>query len=42
MGKITGFKEFDRETAPYRDVTERLKDFGEIFASLMTAALLIT
>ena len=31
MGKITGFKEFDRKTAPYRDVTERLKDFGEIY-----------
>ena len=31
MGKITGFKEFERKTAPYRDVTERLKDFGEIY-----------
>jgi len=31
MGKVTGFKEFDRKTAPYRDVTERLKDFGEIY-----------
>jgi len=31
MGKITGFKEFDRKAAPYRDVTERLKDFGEIY-----------
>jgi len=31
MGKITGFKEFERKTAPYRDVTERLKDFAEIY-----------
>ena len=31
MGKITGFKEFERKTAPYRDVTVRLKDFGEIY-----------
>ena len=31
MGKITGFKEFDRKTAPYRDVTVRLKDFDEIY-----------
>ena len=31
MGKVTGFKEFQRKTEPYRDVTERLKDFGEIY-----------
>lgn len=31
MGKITGFKEFDRITAPYRDPAERLKDFKEIY-----------
>lgn len=31
MGKITGFKEFQRKTEPYRDANERLKDFGEIY-----------
>jgi len=31
MGKVTGFKEFTRETAPYRDAGERLKDFKEIY-----------
>lgn len=31
MGKVTGFKEFERETAPYRDAGERLKDFKEIY-----------
>jgi glutamate synthase (NADPH) small chain len=31
MGKPTGFKEFDREVAPYRDATERLVDFKEIY-----------
>ena len=31
MGKPTGFKEFDREVAPYRDATERLIDFKEIY-----------
>ena len=31
MGKVTGFKEFTRETAPYRDAVERLKDFKEIY-----------
>ncbi|MCH8264948.1 MAG: glutamate synthase subunit beta [Proteobacteria bacterium] len=31
MGKLTGFKEFDRETEPYRDATERLLDFKEIY-----------
>ncbi|HEY9052628.1 MAG TPA: glutamate synthase subunit beta [Gammaproteobacteria bacterium] len=31
MGKITGFKEFERKTEPYRDANERLKDFGEIY-----------
>jgi len=33
MGKITGFKEFERKTEPYRDVSERLKDFGEIYTA---------
>lgn len=31
MGKPTGFKEFDREVAPYRDATERLVDYKEIY-----------
>jgi glutamate synthase (NADPH/NADH) small chain len=32
MGKPTGFKEFERKTEPYREVTLRLDDYGEIFA----------
>ena len=31
MGKPTGFKEFERETEPYRDAMERLVDFREIY-----------
>lgn len=31
MGKITGFKEFQRKTEPYRETTIRLKDFAEIY-----------
>jgi len=31
MGKPTGFKEFPRETVPYRDPVERASDFLEIF-----------
>ncbi|ABL02587.1 glutamate synthase (NADH) small subunit [Candidatus Ruthia magnifica str. Cm (Calyptogena magnifica)] len=31
MGKITGFKEFDRKTEAYRPVDLRIKDYGEIF-----------
>lgn len=31
MGKPTGFKEFERKTASYREVTIRLADYGEIF-----------
>ena len=31
MGKPTGFKEFDREVAPYRNAAERLVDFKEIY-----------
>ncbi len=31
MGKPTGFKEFDRETEPYRDAITRLVDFKEIY-----------
>lgn len=31
MGKPTGFKEFERKTESYREVTLRLSDYGEIF-----------
>ncbi|MCY4323701.1 MAG: glutamate synthase subunit beta, partial [Gammaproteobacteria bacterium] len=31
MGKTTGFKEFAREAAPYRDAVARLLDFEEIY-----------
>ena len=31
MGKPTGFKEFDRQTEPYRDAMERLVDYKEIY-----------
>ena len=31
MGKVTGFKEFEREAVPYRDPTRRLDDFLEIY-----------
>jgi len=31
MGKVTGFKEFERKAEPYREVTERLQDYGEIY-----------
>jgi NAD(P)H-dependent glutamate synthase small subunit len=31
MGKPTGFKEFKRATEPYRDATERLLDYKEIY-----------
>ena len=31
MGKTTGFKEFVREAAPYRDASVRLLDFDEIY-----------
>ncbi|MBO6558118.1 MAG: glutamate synthase subunit beta [Pseudomonadales bacterium] len=31
MGKPTGFKEFDRETEPYRDPAVRLVDFEELY-----------
>ncbi|WP_190600255.1 glutamate synthase subunit beta [Candidatus Vesicomyidisocius sp. SY067_SCS001] len=31
MGKITGFKEFNRKTDDYRSVDLRIKDYGEIF-----------
>ncbi len=31
MGKTTGFKEFDREVEPYREPSERLLDYREIY-----------
>lgn len=31
MGKLTGFKEFERKTVPYREVSLRMSDYGEIF-----------
>ena len=31
MGKVTGFKEFEREVEPYRDASERSLDFKEIY-----------
>ena len=32
MGKVTGFKEFDRKTESYRPADQRIKDYGEIFS----------
>ncbi len=40
MGKVTGFKEFDRKTEAYRAVELRLKDYGEIFTGTHDVALL--
>lgn len=34
MGKPTGFKEFKRETEKYREVSVRVKDYGEIFTGM--------
>ncbi len=34
MGKVTGFKEFDRQERPYKAVEERLKDFREFVIPL--------
>ena len=31
MGKPTGFKEYPRKTEPYRDVSERLLDYKELY-----------
>ncbi|MEM7405395.1 MAG: glutamate synthase subunit beta [Pseudomonadota bacterium] len=39
MGKPTGFKEFARETAPYRDPTSRIVDFDEIYTGHDTERL---
>lgn len=39
MGKVTGFKEYDRETEPYRDPAVRLVDFNEIYTQHREAHL---
>jgi glutamate synthase (NADPH/NADH) small chain len=39
MGKPTGFKEYARETEPYRDAMERLLDFKEIYTEHKEAHL---
>ncbi len=31
MGKPTGFKEFQRQTEPYRPASERIRDYAEIY-----------
>jgi len=31
MGKVTGFKDYERKTEPYRDAAVRLLDFNEIY-----------
>jgi NAD(P)H-dependent glutamate synthase small subunit len=39
MGKVTGFMEFERKTAPYRDAGKRLLDFKEIYTEHDVARL---
>ncbi len=39
MGKITGFKEYQRKTEPYRQALDRLKDFDEIYGEHNNAHL---
>jgi glutamate synthase (NADPH/NADH) small chain len=39
MGKVTGFMEFDRNPAPYRNAARRLLDFKEIYTDHDTARL---
>jgi len=39
MGKPTGFKEYAREVTPYRDVSDRLIDFKEIYTEHNTPHL---
>ena len=39
MGKDTGFMEFERKAAPYRDVNSRLLDFQEIYTEHDTRRL---
>ena len=41
MGKPTGFKEFPRETVPYRDPVERASDFLEIFLTRSPISLIV-
>ncbi|MBV1905541.1 MAG: glutamate synthase subunit beta [Pseudomonadales bacterium] len=33
MGKVTGFVEFERDAAPYRDVEQRMLDYDEIYVA---------
>lgn len=42
MGKPTGFKEFERQTEPYREASLRLQDYGEIFTGSHDVAHLQT
>ena len=39
MGKTTGFKEYARNAAPYRNAVERIADFQEIYTEHETARL---
>ena len=39
MGKITGFKEFERKSEPYRDPLARLRDYSEIYSEHVDAHL---
>jgi NAD(P)H-dependent glutamate synthase small subunit len=41
MGKPTGFKEFPRQSEPYRDATKRLLDFKEIYTAHDEAKLAV-
>lgn len=41
MGKPTGFKEFDRQTEPYRNAIDRLVDYKEIYTDHDDALLSI-
>ena len=34
MGKVTGFKEFNRETVPYTDPAERVKNYEEFLVEV--------
>ncbi len=39
MGKHTGFKEYSRQTVPYRDAADRIADFDEVFTDHDTEQL---
>ena len=41
MGKTTGFMDYARASAPYRDATDRLRDFKEIYTQQDTGQLAI-